>query len=44
VLDIAAPAVVTWGYADGALEGLRAWLEGGVELPGRSPVHLAIPH
>jgi len=43
VLDIAAPAVVTWGYADGALSGLRAWLEGRAELPGRSPVRLA-PH
>ncbi len=42
VLDIAAPAVVTWGYADGALDGLRAWLEGRAELPGRSPVHLTL--
>jgi beta-N-acetylhexosaminidase len=44
VLDIAAPAVVTWGYADGALDGLRAWLEGRAELPGRSPVRLAPFH
>jgi len=43
VLDIAAPAVVTWGYADGALDGLRAWLEGRADLPGRSPVRLVPP-
>ena len=41
VLDIAAPAVVTWGYADGALDALRAWLEGRAQAPGRSPVRLA---
>ncbi|HKW84251.1 MAG TPA: beta-N-acetylhexosaminidase [Burkholderiaceae bacterium] len=41
VLDIAAPAVVTWGYADGALAALRAWLEGRGVLPGHSPVRLA---
>ena len=41
VLDIAAPAVVTWGYADGALAALRAWLEGRGALPGHSPVRLA---
>jgi beta-N-acetylhexosaminidase len=41
VLDIAAPAVVTWGYADGALAALRDWLEGRGALPGRSPVQLA---
>jgi beta-N-acetylhexosaminidase len=40
VLDIAAPAVVTWGYADGALAALRAWLEGRGALPGHSPVRL----
>jgi hypothetical protein len=28
VLDVPAPAVVTWGFADGALAALRAWLEG----------------
>ena len=39
-LDIAAPSVVTWGYADGALAALRAWLEGRGAAPGRSPVHL----
>jgi len=40
VLDIAAPAVVTWGYADGALAALRAWLEGRGALPGHAPVRL----
>jgi beta-N-acetylhexosaminidase len=39
-LDIAAPSVVTWGYADGALAALRAWLEGRGAAPGRSPVRL----
>jgi len=39
-LDIAAPAVVTWGYAEGALDVLRAWLEGRGPAPGRSPVRL----
>ena len=42
-LDIAAPAVVTWGYAEGALDGLRAWLEGRAGLPGRAPVRLVLP-
>jgi beta-N-acetylhexosaminidase len=41
VLDIAAPAVVTWGYATGALEALRAWLEGRAHAPGHLPVPLA---
>jgi beta-N-acetylhexosaminidase len=40
VLDIAAPAVVTWGYADGALDALRAWLEGSGDATGQSPVRL----
>jgi len=40
VLDVAAPAVVTWGYADGALDALRAWLEGRGAAPGRAPVRL----
>lgn len=41
VLDVAAPAVVTWGYADGALSALQAWLHGRAAAPGRSPVLLA---
>ncbi|HET7791787.1 MAG TPA: beta-N-acetylhexosaminidase [Rhizobacter sp.] len=40
VLDIAAPAVVSWGYADGALAAVRAWLEGRAPASGRSPVSL----
>ncbi|HJV61829.1 MAG TPA: glycoside hydrolase family 3 N-terminal domain-containing protein [Albitalea sp.] len=40
-LDVAAPGVVTWGYAAGALDALRAWLEGRAEASGRSPVRLA---
>jgi beta-N-acetylhexosaminidase len=42
-LDIAAPAVVTWGYAEGALAALRDWLCGLTAAPGRSPVSLS-PH
>ncbi len=40
VFDIAAPAVITWGYADGALEALRAWLLGQAGTPGVAPVPL----
>jgi beta-N-acetylhexosaminidase len=41
VLDVAAPAVVTWGYAEGALAAVRAWLEGRAQAPGRAPVPLS---
>jgi beta-N-acetylhexosaminidase len=41
VLDVPAPAVVTWGFADAALAALRAWLEGRAAAPGRTPVPLA---
>ncbi len=41
VLDIAAPALVSWGYADGALAAARAWLEGRASAPGVPPVPLA---
>jgi beta-N-acetylhexosaminidase len=41
LLDIAAPSVVTWGYADGALDALQAWLEGRAPAPGCSPVKLS---
>jgi beta-N-acetylhexosaminidase len=40
-LDITAPTVVTWGYAPGALDALRAWLEGRGQAPGRPPVRLS---
>jgi beta-N-acetylhexosaminidase len=40
-LDFAAPTIVTWGYAEGALAALRAWLEGRAGAPGRAPVPLA---
>jgi len=40
VLDIAAPALVSWGHADGALAAVRAWLEGRADAPGRPPVPL----
>ena len=41
VLDVAAPAVVTWGYADGALAALRAWLRREATAEGQPPVPLA---
>ena len=41
LFDIAAPAVVTWGYADGALAAVQAWLEGRAQATGRSPVNLS---
>ena len=40
VMDIRAPAIVTWGYADGALAALKAWLQGETTAPGRAPVAL----
>ena len=40
-LDVAAPTIVTWGYADGALDALQAWLEGRGAAPGRAPVPIA---
>jgi beta-N-acetylhexosaminidase len=43
VLDVAAPAVVTWGYAEGALAALKAWLEGRTQAHGQAPVPLSIP-
>jgi beta-N-acetylhexosaminidase len=42
VLDVNAPAVVTWGYARGALDALRTWLCGEADAPGRAPVALAV--
>jgi len=40
VMDVPAPAVLTWGYAAGALAGLRQWLQGAQAAPGRAPVSL----
>jgi beta-N-acetylhexosaminidase len=41
LFDIAAPSIVTWGYADGALAAVQAWLEGRAQASGRSPVKLS---
>ena len=40
-LDFAVPSVITWGYAAGALDALRQWLDGDGDAPGRAPVPLA---
>jgi len=40
VLDNPAPSVITWGYADGAMSALRAWLEGRAPATAVSPVTL----
>lgn len=40
VLDIHAPAVVTWGYAEGATTALKAWLQGEIPATGVAPVAL----
>ena len=39
-LDVPGPTVVTWGYADGALDALQAWLEGRLEAVAQAPVQL----
>ncbi len=39
-LDVTAPTVVTWGYADGALAALKAWLQGDAAATATSPVAL----
>jgi beta-N-acetylhexosaminidase len=39
-LDFHVPSIVSWGYGEGALTALRAWLEARVDAPGRSPVRL----
>ena len=43
VLDVPAPALVSWGFAPGALRAVRAWLEGRAAAPGHAPVPLAPP-
>jgi beta-N-acetylhexosaminidase len=40
VLDVPAPALVSWGFAGGALTAVRAWLEGRAAAPGHAPVPL----
>jgi beta-N-acetylhexosaminidase len=39
-LDIAAPALMTYGFAPPALEAVRAWLAGEIEAQGRAPVQI----
>jgi beta-N-acetylhexosaminidase len=41
VCDVAAPALVAWGYAEAALEAVQAWLHGQLAAVGRAPVPLA---
>jgi beta-N-acetylhexosaminidase len=41
VLDLDAPALVTWGYAEGALAAAREWLLGKTEASAQPPVPLA---
>lgn len=43
VMDVQAPAVVTWGYGSGALVALKEWLEGRGSTPGTAPVDLRPP-
>lgn len=40
VLDIAAPAVVSWGYAQGALRAVKSWLKGELIVSATPPVPL----
>jgi len=37
-LDIAAPSLITYGFAPPALEAVRAWLAGDIEAAGQTPV------
>ncbi|MFG6448612.1 beta-N-acetylhexosaminidase [Roseateles sp. BYS180W] len=39
-LDVAAPTVISWGYADGALAALQAWLQGRLDVQATAPVTL----
>lgn len=39
-LDVQAPTVISWGYADGALAALSAWMGGTLTAAGQSPVTL----
>jgi len=40
VMDVDAPAIVTWGYADGALAAARDWLLGRASVGALAPVSL----
>lgn len=40
--DIAAPALVSWGYAEGALDAVRRWLAGELDVGTGLPVPLCI--
>lgn len=40
-MDVDAPALVTWGYADGALAAAREWLSGNVVISATAPVPLS---
>jgi len=37
-LDIAAPALLTYGFADPALDAVQAWFDGAIDAAGRCPV------
>ena len=40
VLDNPAPALITWGYGDGAMAALKSWLEGRISATAVPPVTL----
>ena len=40
VLDLPAPALISWGYAEGALAAVRAWLRGEMTATATPPVSL----
>jgi len=40
VLDLSAPALISWGHADGALAAVRGWLRGELTATARPPVSL----
>ncbi|KQW48183.1 MULTISPECIES: beta-N-acetylhexosaminidase [unclassified Roseateles] len=39
-LDVAGPTLLSWGFAPGALAGIKAWLEGRATAGGRAPAGL----
>jgi beta-N-acetylhexosaminidase len=42
VMDLEMPALVTWGYADGALAAAQLWLEGDALATAQPPVPLCV--